>query len=54
MMKEKILFMAEDTISDSFCTREGACDIGSCNIFLENGESETIEWIKSTVLKFAL
>lgn len=28
MMKEKILFMAEDTISDSFCTREGACDIG--------------------------
>ena len=23
MMKEKILFMAEDTISDSFCTREG-------------------------------
>lgn len=54
MMKEKILFMAEDTISDPFCTCEGACDIGSCNIFLENGDYETIEWIKGTVLKFAL
>lgn len=51
MMKEKIVFMAEDTISDSFCTREGACDIGGYNIFLKNGDYETI---KCTVLKFAL
>ena len=51
MMKEKIVFMAEDTISDSFFFLVGACDIGGYNIFLKNGDYETI---KCTVLKFAL